>query len=205
MLSFNPAECQQRQIYKLMTGIIVPRPVALVSTLSRDGVANLAPFSFFCGVGSAPPTVLFCPALRPAIRLRPETGRKKRHAAQRRGDRRVRHQRGQRSDRRGRQRLLSRGAFGSGRVRALRADADRERSRPPAARRPVARADGVQTAPGHLHRPRAGAAASSCWARSSAFICARIWSRTSASIQRAWTPWAAWPATPGSAPATASN
>jgi flavin reductase (DIM6/NTAB) family NADH-FMN oxidoreductase RutF len=66
MLSFNPAECRQRQIYKLMTGIIVPRPVALVSTVSRGGVANLAPFSFFCGVGSAPPTVLFCPSLRPA-------------------------------------------------------------------------------------------------------------------------------------------
>jgi flavin reductase (DIM6/NTAB) family NADH-FMN oxidoreductase RutF len=66
MLSFNPAECQQRQIYKLMTGMIVPRPIALVSTMSRDGAANLAPFSFFCGVGSAPPTVLFCPALRPA-------------------------------------------------------------------------------------------------------------------------------------------
>jgi flavin reductase (DIM6/NTAB) family NADH-FMN oxidoreductase RutF len=64
MLSFNPAECQPRQIYKLMTGIIVPRPVALVSTMSRDGVANLAPFSFFCGVGAVPPTVLFCPALR---------------------------------------------------------------------------------------------------------------------------------------------
>jgi flavin reductase (DIM6/NTAB) family NADH-FMN oxidoreductase RutF len=66
MLSFNPAECQQRQVYKLMTGIIVPRPIALVSTLSREGVANLAPFSFFCGVGSVPPTMLFCPALRPA-------------------------------------------------------------------------------------------------------------------------------------------
>jgi flavin reductase (DIM6/NTAB) family NADH-FMN oxidoreductase RutF len=64
MLSFDPAQCQQRQIYKLMTGIIVPRPIALVSTVSREGVANLAPFSFFCGVGSAPPTVLFCPALR---------------------------------------------------------------------------------------------------------------------------------------------
>jgi flavin reductase (DIM6/NTAB) family NADH-FMN oxidoreductase RutF len=64
MLCFNPAECQPRQIYKLMTGIIVPRPVALVSTMSRDGVANLAPFSFFCGVGSNPPTVLFCPSLR---------------------------------------------------------------------------------------------------------------------------------------------
>ncbi len=66
MLSFNPAECQQRENYKLMTGIIVPRPIALVSTISRDGVANLAPFSFFSGVGSAPPTVLFCPALRPS-------------------------------------------------------------------------------------------------------------------------------------------
>ena len=66
MLSFNPAECLQRQVYKLMTGIIVPRPIALVSTLSRAGVPNLAPFSFFCGVGSVPPTVLFCPSLRPA-------------------------------------------------------------------------------------------------------------------------------------------
>ena len=64
MLTLNPAECQPRQIYKIMTGIIVPRPVALVSTMSRDGVANLAPFSFFCGVGSAPPSVLFCPSLR---------------------------------------------------------------------------------------------------------------------------------------------
>jgi flavin reductase (DIM6/NTAB) family NADH-FMN oxidoreductase RutF len=45
--------------------MIVPRPVALVSTMDKQGVANLAPFSFFCGVGSVPPTVLFCPALRP--------------------------------------------------------------------------------------------------------------------------------------------
>jgi flavin reductase (DIM6/NTAB) family NADH-FMN oxidoreductase RutF len=65
MLSFDPARHQQRQIYKLMTGIIVPRPVALVSTVDARGNANLAPFSFFAGVGSAPPTVLFCPALRP--------------------------------------------------------------------------------------------------------------------------------------------
>jgi flavin reductase (DIM6/NTAB) family NADH-FMN oxidoreductase RutF len=48
-----------------MTGIIVPRPIALVSTVDAEGNANLAPFSFFAGVGSAPPTVLFCPALRP--------------------------------------------------------------------------------------------------------------------------------------------
>ena len=64
MLSINPANCETRQIYKLMTGIIVPRPVALVSTMDRSGAANLAPFSFFAGVGSNPPTVLFCPSVR---------------------------------------------------------------------------------------------------------------------------------------------
>jgi flavin reductase (DIM6/NTAB) family NADH-FMN oxidoreductase RutF len=66
MLTFDPAHHPQRQIYKLMTGIIVPRPVALVSTIDASGAVNLAPFSFFSGVGSAPPTVLFCPALRAA-------------------------------------------------------------------------------------------------------------------------------------------
>src|ERR1700734_2419935 len=65
MLTFDPALFQQRQIYKLMTGIIVPRPIALVSTVDAAGNANLAPFSFFAGVGAAPPAVLFCPALRP--------------------------------------------------------------------------------------------------------------------------------------------
>jgi flavin reductase (DIM6/NTAB) family NADH-FMN oxidoreductase RutF len=64
MLTIDPAEQPARQIYKLMTGIIVPRPVALVSTVDGSGLANLAPFSFFCGVGSVPPTLLFCPALR---------------------------------------------------------------------------------------------------------------------------------------------
>ena len=66
MRTFDPALFQQRQIYKLMTGIIVPRPVALVSTVDSNGLANLAPFSFFSGAGSAPPTVLFCPVLRAA-------------------------------------------------------------------------------------------------------------------------------------------
>jgi len=66
MLSFDPAEYPPRQMYKLMVGIIVPRPIALVSTVDAAGNANLAPFSFFAGVGAAPPTVLFCPALRPA-------------------------------------------------------------------------------------------------------------------------------------------
>jgi flavin reductase (DIM6/NTAB) family NADH-FMN oxidoreductase RutF len=66
MHTFNPAECKPHQVYKLMSGVIVPRPVALVSTVDARGIANLAPFSFFTGVGSVPPTVLFCPTLRAA-------------------------------------------------------------------------------------------------------------------------------------------
>jgi flavin reductase (DIM6/NTAB) family NADH-FMN oxidoreductase RutF len=51
--------------YKLLIGGIVPRPIAWVSTLSTQGVTNLAPFSFFTGVGSDPMTLLFCPANKP--------------------------------------------------------------------------------------------------------------------------------------------
>ena len=64
MLTFYPADCTINQIYKLLTGIVVPRPVALVSTVDRNGVANLAPFSAFCQAGANPPAVVFCPALR---------------------------------------------------------------------------------------------------------------------------------------------
>ena len=64
MLTFNPANCDLKQNYKLLTGIVVPRPIALVSTIDRNGVVNLAPFSAFNLVGANPPAVLFCPALR---------------------------------------------------------------------------------------------------------------------------------------------
>jgi flavin reductase (DIM6/NTAB) family NADH-FMN oxidoreductase RutF len=64
MLTVDPSAHTPRDIYKLMIGLIVPRPIALVSTVNEAGQANLAPFSFFSGVGSAPPTLLFCPALR---------------------------------------------------------------------------------------------------------------------------------------------
>lgn len=60
----DPAATEPRNIYKLMVGAIVPRPIAFVSTLSADGVLNLAPFSYFTAVGSVPPVVCFCPANR---------------------------------------------------------------------------------------------------------------------------------------------
>jgi len=43
--------------YKLLIGSIVPRAIGWVSTLSTDGVANLAPVSFFTAVGRQPPMV----------------------------------------------------------------------------------------------------------------------------------------------------
>ncbi|HYL35312.1 MAG TPA: flavin reductase family protein [Bryobacteraceae bacterium] len=60
-------------IYKLLIGSIVPRPIALVSTLSADGIRNLAPFSFFTGISSKPALICFCPGPRPADGARKDT------------------------------------------------------------------------------------------------------------------------------------
>lgn len=58
-MTIIPNEHDYNNIYKLMIGSIVPRPIAFVSTISKDGIRNLAPFSFFNGVCSNPPVVLF--------------------------------------------------------------------------------------------------------------------------------------------------
>ncbi|MEC9457014.1 MAG: flavin reductase, partial [Candidatus Neomarinimicrobiota bacterium] len=47
-----------------MIGSIVPRPIALVSTISKDGKYNVAPFSYFNGICSKPPTIMFSPGRR---------------------------------------------------------------------------------------------------------------------------------------------
>jgi len=64
-MEINPADIEVAERYKLLIGTVVPRPIAWVSTVSADGRANLAPFSFFNGVGSNPMSVLFCPANDP--------------------------------------------------------------------------------------------------------------------------------------------
>ena len=64
MQSFDPAQESVQNIYKLMIGSIVPRPIAFVSTLDGRGVRNLAPFSYFTAVSADPPVVLFCPSVR---------------------------------------------------------------------------------------------------------------------------------------------
>lgn len=55
MPSFAPAALDKPAIYKLLTGLVVPRPIAFVSTLSAEGTPNLAPFSFFTVVSVQPP------------------------------------------------------------------------------------------------------------------------------------------------------
>ncbi|MCK4560956.1 MAG: flavin reductase family protein [Calditrichia bacterium] len=60
----KPEDLSIKDNYKLIIGSILPRPIALVSTLSDDGVPNLAPFSFFTGLTSKPPTIGFAPALK---------------------------------------------------------------------------------------------------------------------------------------------
>lgn len=60
-MELDPAAMAPADRYKLLIGCIVPRPIAFVSTVSPDGRLNLAPFSFFNGVGSDPMTLLFCP------------------------------------------------------------------------------------------------------------------------------------------------
>ena len=61
---YDPTEHPFLETHKLMIGSIVPRPIAFVSTLSKDGLENLAPFSYFNGICSNPPSIMFCPARR---------------------------------------------------------------------------------------------------------------------------------------------
>ncbi len=61
MLSFDPAELPPRERYAKILPCIAPRPIAFVSTLSPEGVPNLAPFSFFIMGGSNPPSLTFSP------------------------------------------------------------------------------------------------------------------------------------------------
>ena len=58
-MQFNPQDLEQTAIYKLLTGIVIPRPIGWISTISEDGINNLAPFSYFNAVGDDPPHVMF--------------------------------------------------------------------------------------------------------------------------------------------------
>ena len=52
------------ETYQLLTGIVTPRPIAWVTTISEAGIVNLAPFSFFNTFSANPPIVVFSPTLK---------------------------------------------------------------------------------------------------------------------------------------------
>lgn len=58
-MELDPATIAPQNVYKLLIGCVVPRPIAWVSTVGADGVHNLAPFSFFNAVCNEPPIVMF--------------------------------------------------------------------------------------------------------------------------------------------------
>jgi len=53
-MEIDPAVHSTAENYKVLTNLVVPRPIAWVTSVSGDGVVNLAPFSFFNAVGSDP-------------------------------------------------------------------------------------------------------------------------------------------------------
>lgn len=59
--TFDVADLEPIQSYKLGTGLIVPRPIGWIGTVSSDGVRNLAPYSFFNVVAMHPPTFVVAP------------------------------------------------------------------------------------------------------------------------------------------------
>ncbi|MCM3598818.1 flavin reductase family protein [Metabacillus idriensis] len=57
MLSIDPAANTERENYKLLTGSIIPRPIAFITSLAEDGTLNGAPFSYFNIVSANPPMI----------------------------------------------------------------------------------------------------------------------------------------------------
>ena len=70
ILTLRPEDMQARAPYHLLTSIAAPRPIAWVSTISVEGIPNIAPFSFYNAVAGFPPTVMFSVSYR--VRTKPK-------------------------------------------------------------------------------------------------------------------------------------
>ena len=64
-MHFDMRQLAARDRYKLLVSVVVPRPIALVTSLSENGQVNAAPFSFFNVMGSEPPIVALAPGNGP--------------------------------------------------------------------------------------------------------------------------------------------
>lgn len=75
-LEADPKIWAPADINFILTGLVVPRPIGWISTLSKDGVGNLSPFSFFTVAANEPPHVLFSisPTTKDTLENARETG-----------------------------------------------------------------------------------------------------------------------------------
>lgn len=64
MMRFDVAAHPGALAYKLLAGLVVPRPIALVTTVDATGRTNAAPFSFFNVMGTEPPLAVIAPSNR---------------------------------------------------------------------------------------------------------------------------------------------
>jgi len=60
----DPKAIPARVAYQILIGAVIPRPIGFISSVSSEGVVNLAPFSFFNAVCAEPPMLMFCTSHR---------------------------------------------------------------------------------------------------------------------------------------------
>jgi flavin reductase (DIM6/NTAB) family NADH-FMN oxidoreductase RutF len=73
VMEISPKTLEWREAYKLLVGSILPRPIAFVSTLDGNGIANAAPFSFFTAICADPMLICFSPMRRGADGAKKDT------------------------------------------------------------------------------------------------------------------------------------
>lgn len=64
MFHYEPKDLSVQEVHRLLLGGVAPRPIALVSTVSKNGIHNLSPFSFYNAFGANPPIIAFSPSRR---------------------------------------------------------------------------------------------------------------------------------------------
>lgn len=63
-MNIQPSSLEWQDAYKLLVGSILPRPIALVSSINKEGTGNIAPFSFFTAICADPMLICFSPMRR---------------------------------------------------------------------------------------------------------------------------------------------
>ena len=66
MTSIVPGDIPHKELHQILLSGVAPRPIALVSTMSKNGICNLSPYSFYNSFASKPPIIAIGPAISAA-------------------------------------------------------------------------------------------------------------------------------------------